>query len=90
MPAWASLITSVVNECAPLLLAVSVYCRVSPALALTAVAARGGERGAAIGTPLADPAGGGGPALRLAPELLEVLRLRHIAQLDRNGMSLSA
>jgi len=34
----ASLITSVANDCAPLLVAVSVYCSVSPGLALTAVA----------------------------------------------------
>jgi len=31
--------TSVANDCAPLFVAVSVYCRVSPGLALTAVAA---------------------------------------------------
>ena len=35
----ASLITSVVSDCAPLFVAVSVYCSVSPGLALTAVAA---------------------------------------------------
>ena len=35
----ASEITSVASDCAPLFVAVSVYCSVSPGLALTAVAA---------------------------------------------------